>query len=212
MNVEKILKRMALIGVGLDNPTSADQAVFLEYLNLAHFELYRLVAVAQKAFLMTRTNHQTDDQGVFDIIQFPFTIESVIDVDRRLPLDFVSLDDIKKTDALVLDTGTPTQWFLENKKIVLYPNPEVERDIQIWSVPQPVEFELNTTEEDIPYPAAYHDVLMHGASYYVFQGEDGFKNPTKMSLAELKWGEGKTSFLDYLQRFQSPLPTTYTGL
>jgi hypothetical protein len=84
--------------------------------------------------------------------------------------------------------------------------------INIWYVPQPIPLTEQTPEEDIPYPFAYHPVLVDGALYYLFCEEGGFKNLQKAQDAQRRWEVGQTRLLAYLYNSSGQLFSTFSSV
>lgn len=212
MDVIDIINLMAVTGVGLEEPTPSDQAVFLKYLNLAHLDLYKVVAVMMKPLLLKKENISTDINGAYAFVEMPFTIEKVVSVINKKELSLTTISSIQNLDILVENKGVPYKFFWSGNGISIYPNPEVATELAIWVVKNANILNLGTRSSEIPYPATFHDVLLNGANYYLFQSESGFKNVEKMRIAEERWEKGKTMMIDYLQRFQVNSPSTYSHI
>jgi len=106
--------------------------------------------------------------------------------------------DVIEKDPSFKETGTPYNYFIQGKVVQFYPVQTVVLPVVIWYIPQPVPFTLQTQEEDIPYPIAFHTTLVDGALYYLFQEEGGFKNSQKANEASKRWIVGKSSLSSYL--------------
>ncbi len=84
--------------------------------------------------------------------------------------------------------------------------------MQVVFVPQPKFLKAETPEDDIPYPLAYHPVLVDGALYYLFQEEGGFKSPQKAQAAEQRWEIGKTRLISYLYQASGSSFSTFSSV
>ena len=206
MTVNEILDYIATLGVGLDNPTSDDQDVFLKYLNLAHYELFRKTAsVNPKA--STIKEIVNCDNGVLDALSNEVqSVKKVYLVSGNIPLIASSQDLIQELDPGITKQGTPREWYYQSNRVHVYPlfsspNPQTDPptgQIGVWYVKEPVELTFNTLESDIPYPVSFHPILIDGACYYLFQGDGAFKDGVKMQTALSRWHAGKTELFSYL--------------
>jgi hypothetical protein len=211
MNVSDIINMMALTGVGLEDPTPEDREIYLKFINLANLELYRLAIFSEKSLYRDITNITTDANGVYHFPIFPLEIEKVICTSLLKNLHFDVIENLQKYDTLLNKEGTPSKWYFNRKNLVIYPVQTAPIDLILWTIPNPIHLTLDTAEMDIPYPPVYHDILMHGASYFLFQSEGG-KNREKMIIAEKKWTDGKTRLLDFLQAYQKPQTSTFENV
>ena len=84
--------------------------------------------------------------------------------------------------------------------------------VSVWYTPQPSLLTENTDESEIPYPPAYHPVLVDGGLYYLFQQEGGFKNTTKENEALIRWQNGKTRLLSYLYTSSGEFLPTFSNV
>ena len=84
--------------------------------------------------------------------------------------------------------------------------------IKVWYVPQPITLTEQTPEQDIPYPLAYHPVLVDGALYYLFQEEGGFKNLQKAQAAQARWELGKERLIAYLYNSSGTSFSTFSSV
>lgn len=210
MTINDFLNRMALMGVGIVPPSDKDKNDFLIYLNMAHEELYPLVSVSLLPFIGQTSDFTTSEEGTLFFDPFPFTIEEIINIETNRPITFESEKTLRQTDILLTRVGAPIHWFMRQSVIYLYPNPQSAYTITMTFIPNIQPLTLLTPESQIPYPLAFHRVLLEGAFYYLFQGESGFKNVQKMNMAQMKWEKGKAKMINYLDRFQGNLISTYS--
>jgi hypothetical protein len=82
----------------------------------------------------------------------------------------------------------------------------------VWYIPQPPAFTEATEEKDIPYPIAYHPVLVDGALYYLFQEEGGFKSSRRENEAKARWETGKSKLLSYLHNSSGQTFSTFSSV
>lgn len=196
MTVNEMINLISTLSVGLDAPSADDQEIFLRYLNLAHYELYRKTAHTNPAVGLVREVLDVVDGDAEDTSSPFFMVRSVYRTDQNMEITPSSLDDVQAEDPQHTKVGSPRLWYYANNKISVYPI--YTGEIGILYVKAPTPFTLNTSQAEIPYPPIFHSVLVHGASYYLFQGETGFRNETKMKDNELKWMNESTQLLQYL--------------
>jgi hypothetical protein len=198
MQVSDILLLMGTLSVGNDNVTAGEKAVFLQYLNLANLELFRETAsLNQDIFQEERLTFESGGQTK-DLSGLPFTIQSVFDTTAKNILEPVSVMDLTLDERTSTTTGTPGKYSIQKKTVTLYPTPKMETLISVFLIGQPATLAENTQEDDIPYPPAFHDVLVDGALYYLFQQEGGFKSTSKELESRERWEKGKSRLLSYL--------------
>jgi hypothetical protein len=80
-----------------------------------------------------------------------------------------------------------------------------------WASQAPT-LELDTQEDDIPYPPTYHDVLVDGALYYLFADEAGFRSSEKEAQAAKRYATGSNELLSYLQGSNSNIVSTFCNV
>ena len=196
MNVKEIIQLAAEQSVGLESPTSLDENVYLKYLNLIHGELYRKTAAINPQASMVTESHATDD-GSFKPDQLPVMIRSVYVAiaGNSLVLKPISYDKILTKDPEMTLGGQPHYWFFLNNKIQTYPRQE--NTFKIIYVKEPDALTIETLSEQIPYPPLYHQVLVDGTCYYLFQGETGLKNSKELEQAAAKWEKGRNELYAY---------------
>lgn len=211
MQITKILDLMALMGVGLDNPSDNDKAIYLKYLNQAHFDLYNHTAALNDDLFLNETPQTTANSTDINLNKKPLVISSVWIKDTR-QLDHLPLQDFinyKNSHG----ANTPSVFTFKKAVVSIYPIvKDVQYDLDIWYTPQPVELKETTDEEDIPYPLSYHPTLVDGALYYLFQDEGGFKSSEKSLLHKAKWESGKSLLQSYLFNSSNKTVSTYSGV
>jgi hypothetical protein len=199
MQVSDLLGLMANLSVGLDNTTPTERAIFLQYLNLAHFELYQETAsFNQDLIIQEEHDTQEDNKNLIKLNNLPYTMNTVYDLTHKKVLERVSRIDLLGEDPGLTATGYPQKYLIRKQYLELYPVQTDVTQVSIWYIPQPTLLKENTEESDIPYPPAYHPVLVDGGLYYLFQEEGGFKNTTKENDARARWLAGKKMLLSYL--------------
>lgn len=202
MFVGEILNLVAQLSIGLDSPTTDDQSIFLNYLNLAHFELYKKVASVNTIIPIQRDILNVADGVVDPLTQPIFNIRSVYRKDINLQLIPSSFDKIQVMDPSLIITGEPAYWYYINSTLNVWPlftQATENGGIGVVYDVQPVLFDLDDNSDlSVYYPIAYHPLLVDGTCYYMFQSETGFRNESKMTLMYNRWEAGKTTLYNYL--------------
>lgn len=200
MLVGDVLNLVGQLSIGLDSPTADDSAIWLNYLNLAHFELY-----AQTATVNTVIPIQTDQLNVTDGLCDPFTlpifsVRSAYRIDTNRELQPTTFDRIMTRDPGLTILGDPIMWYIVGTRMHTWPittllTADGSGVGVIYNVQPPV-FGPND-DLSLYYPTAFHPLLVDGTCYYMFQSEAGFNNQEKMRRADLQWTTGKTNLFNY---------------
>ncbi len=212
MQVSGLLSLMGNLSLGNDNITKEEKTIFLQYLNLAHLELYQVTANFNQDLLTHTTLANQVDSNQVQLPETPYLVNGVYDLTHKRQLHKVCLSDILEKDPAFSRTGHPIQYFVQKDILQFVPIQTAITSIKIWYIPQPVILAENTPEQDIPYPFAYHPVLVDGALYYLFQEEGGFKNLQKAVDAKERWEVGQTRLLSYLYNVSGQTFTTFSSV
>ena len=212
MHVSELLSLMGHLSLGNDNITSHERAIFLQYLNLAHFELYQLTATWNQDLWASEILSNTLNTNTVTLAHSPYAVQSVYNQTHKSPLIRISLAALLEKDPALKATGHPHQYYLKGRAINFYPVQTAVLTVKVGYVPQPVAFTEHTPEQDIPYPLAYHPVLVDGALYYVFQEEGGFKDAQKALKAEQRWEQGQSRLLSYLYNTSGETLSTFMSV
>jgi hypothetical protein len=209
MQVSALLTLLGHLSLGNDNITPSERAIFLQYLNLAHFELYQLTATFNQDLLVVETLSNAPGQNTVTLKHPPYVMQSVYDQTHHKKLTRISLNDLLAKDPAFKATGSPYQYFLQGQRVTFYPVQTAVMTVKVSYTPQPLPFTEHTQESDIPYPLAYHPVLVDGALYYLFQEEGGFKSAQKSLAAEQRWAQGQSRLLSYLSNASGETLSTF---
>ena len=210
MQVSGLLNLMGNLSLGNDNITEVERAIFLQYLNLAHLELYQVTANLNQDLLIQETVQAGLNYA--QLPEKPYLVNSVYDLTHQRKLRRISLTDAIERDPAFVSTGTPCQYFVKQNIIHFVPVQTAVTSINVWYVPQPITLTEQTTEQDIPYPLAYHPVLVDGALYYLFQEEGGFRDSQKSQAAQKRWETGKSRLISYLFNGSSQVLSTFSSV
>ena len=208
MQVSDLITLMGTLSVGSDNVTTAERAIFLQYLNLAHFQLYQETANWNDDLLLAEILSTSAESPVITLSQIPFVMIGVFDTTNKQTLSQKSIQDLIVEDPSFSAIGKPKSFYLIKNQLNFYPVPSNIIEVKVWHTPQPTSLKDDSEEKDIPYPVAFHPVLVDGALYYLFQQEGGFKNTVKEGEARERWNNGKSFLLSYFySRRPTPLST-----
>lgn len=198
MNVSDILLLMANQSIGLDAPTDSDLPVYLRYLNLAYLEILRKTIINNPTIPKLRETVTSDINGTFLPSKPIFSIRSISTVNPVRLLTATNLDTVLTYDPLQTQTNTsPSQWFYDSGVINLFP--KYQGMLSILYVPIPASLTANSLSADIGIPEIFHQILVDGACYYIFQSETGFKDQAKMMETKERWIKGLSELGIYLR-------------
>jgi hypothetical protein len=200
MLVGDVLNFASQLSMGLDSPTADDAAIWLGYLNLAHFELFAQTATVNAGIpLITDKLNVTD--GVCDpFTQSIYSVRSAYRIDINRVLQPTTYDKVLAQDPGGQILANPTHWYIINSILYTWPistlTIEDGSGVGVIYNTQPIVFGMND-DLSLYYPVAFHPLLIDGTCYYMFQSETGFKNQEKMRTAEMRWTKGKTNLFNY---------------
>jgi hypothetical protein len=217
MKVSELLTLMGHLSVGNDNITPSERAIFLQYLNLAHLELYQETANFNQDLLIQENLTSEQDSNTIKLSRMPYLVSSVYILTSKQKLPRLSIGEAIDNEPDLngkgtLARGTPTAYFVQKDTIQFVPAQTASVPVIVWYVPQPSPLTEETEEGDIPYPVAYHPVLADGALYYLFQEEGGFKNTQKELEARKRWETGKSKLLSYLYSSSGQSFSTFSSI
>ena len=212
MQVAALLNLMGNLSLGNDNITQVERSIFLQYLNLAHLELYQVTANLNQDLLVQVTLENQVDLNHVQLPEIPYLVSSVYDLTHKRKLFRISLTDAIERDPAFVSTGNPCQYFVKQDKISFVPVQTAVTSINVWYVPQPITLTEKTKEQDIPYPVVYHPILADGALYYLFQEEGGFRDSQKSQAAQTRWETGKLRLISYLFNSSAQVLSTFSSV
>ena len=212
MQVLDILNLMGTLSLGNDNITAQERAIFLQYLNLAHFELYQETANFNQDLFISQNIPNVPGNNYVTLARQPFLINTVYLPSLKRELKRISVVDALKDDPDLSKTGSPYQYIGRGQNIEFFPKKTTAISVVVWYIPQPSLLAETTLEANIPYPIVYHPILADGALYYLFQEEGGFKNAQKANAAQDRWEIGKTRLLSYLYNSSGQTFSTFSNV
>lgn len=197
MNVIELIEMMAKIGGGIDNPPDDEKAIYLKYLNVAYFEIYRKTALINPYIIFEHEQINCVDGKASNTDHKPFTIRTVYKVSGNRKLKQLNVESLLDKDPGLTQSGSePIGWFFESNSINTYP--KFNGTIGIRYSKSPEYLNMNSGSNDIPFPEIYHSCLFDGACYYLFQDEGAFKDKLKMEESMSKWEKGKSDICNFL--------------
>ncbi len=203
MDVSEILKLLATLSIGLDDPTDSDIVVFMQYINLCYTEILQ-ETLAQNPHVNIIDDLLDCNAGIVDPTTFPIFIPiSVYDIAKNAPLTATTREDVLKKDPGLKTLGTGTHWYMSGGNINLHPIGSSLLDsgngIGVKYIAEPDMLTASSASSDILIPKMYQNILADGASYYLFQSETGFKDQTKMQASMMRWDLGKQKLFSYMK-------------
>lgn len=213
MKISDILNFMGLIGVGTDTLSDADKAIYLQYINQAHYELYNSTAALNEDLIINEEKTTTVNVDNVDLSTRPLSINKVYIDDYVNPLKQLRRLEFVDYTKQSTSPGYPCVFTFQLKKLSIYPIiKDITYDLDIWYTPEVTDLAENTPEDDIPYPISFHYVLREGALYYLFQDEGGFKNTEKIDKQLMKWEKGKQNLYSYLFHKTGEIVSTFSNV
>lgn len=203
MDVADILKLLATLSIGLDEPSDSDIGVFMQYINLCYFEILQ-DTIAQNP-LVTVANESLDcNDGKLGSTSNPIFIpRAIYDIATNIQLRGTTFEEVIKRDPGITKTGEAQEWYYSSGVINVYPKVtslvSAGKGFGVRYIAQPSPLLATSPSSDIMIPTLYQQVLADGASYYLFQSETGFKDQFKMQTSMMRWKEGKQRLFAYMK-------------
>jgi hypothetical protein len=174
--------------------------------------LYQETANFNQDLILQETLVTLENTPTVTLSQMPYAMHAVYHVTHKQTLNRISRADLLSLDPALAATGKPQHYVLQKNILQLYPPQTAVTQITVAYVPQPSRLTEKTAESEIPYPLAYHPVLVDGGLYYLFQQEGGFKNTTKENEALIRWQNGKARLLSYLSTASGEFFSTFSSV
>jgi hypothetical protein len=220
MDVPYLLNLMATLSIGGDNVTDAESDIFLQYLNLAHMELYRETAfinhfIIKTGLYTTKPTPDYPDSSHYARIDFE---DEVLDI--KYLINQKTNVKLKRTESTELilkslefhEKGEPTEYRWSGISAYVWPHPYEPTKFGCIYIPQAHQIKKDTPLVALPYPVSFIDILVDGALYYLFQEEGSFKNAQKAAVSRERWERGKEAFSRYLLYTSGDIPSTFNNL
>lgn len=213
MDVKGLINLIGIRAFGVEQPTEVDEEIYLDVLNTVHFELYRKVALINP-YVEERFDEVDLSKGSLPLPSaplrpFPFMIKSVLVEGNRLKQ--VPFGKIVENDPTFKGSGKAEFWGITARQLFVYP--KYEGKAFVHSIEAPKAFKEATLEDEIPYPPAYHDILVDGACAQVLQHDGGLKKGQEASFATARWKQGYSEFYQYLLSLTAePSRSTYSPI
>ena len=212
MNVAQMISLMGTLGIGETLAEDASKQIALQYLNLAHDQLYRETANINASIWVDETLTSVNNNPTIVLSEIPFLIAKVFLKGQMCPLKPLSVLDFVQYQFDNLLQGPPLVYMFQLNTVSFYPSqPDTSYEFTVWYAPKRTPLNEFTTEDSIPYPAEYQSVLVDGALYYLFQDESGFKNPQKENEALRRWNQGRADLTAYLYGSNNQRISTFSN-
>ena len=213
MTVAQILTLMGSLSFGDKNITETETSLFLNYLNLAHLELYGETASFNQMLYEFEVLEKEEHEADVILAKTPYVMGMVYVPSLKKKLKQFPLQEAIEDNPDRSKRGVVKGYTLEKgNRLVVWPFDPKPLPLVVWYIPEASLFIERTPESEIPYPRSYHNILADGALYYVFQDQSGFKNPQKMEEAKRRWILGKQRLLSYLRGSNNISLSTFSNL
>ena len=208
MNVSDILDIIGDFSVSGSNVTEEQRNLFLRYLNLYKDSLYRKTAAFDNNLITVQPFSAAYDSNIGLELASPslMFVSSVTNLNNS-----ESLRQISKVDAYKLYYKVDSFIESEPKSFTIYSNYSHDLfSVFVYPVPSninvvvgfidnPNDFTEDTLSADIPFPPLYHQVLVDGTLWYVFQEIGGFRDSLKAREAKDRCLKGENELSGFLQ-------------
>lgn len=194
MNVKSIIRQAASQSLG-SNPGDDDLAIYLDYLNQAHFDLFNFTALLNPLATTVQQDVELTDGISADALDF-YSIRKVYRKDNNWLLQPTMLENLTAKDPGLTKEGEPGYWFTVNQKLHCYPKQTLT--LGLWAIEKPQALTLASETKDIPYTESYQHILIDGTSLLIYQNDSGMKNTTELKAVYDRWETGKRRFYSYL--------------
>lgn len=203
---------MSLVGVGADTASDSDKAIYLQYINQAHYELYNYTAALNEDLIINEQKSTTANSDNVNLSHRPLSVDKVYVEGYTKPLQQKRLMQFVNYKKQSPSPGSPYIFTFQSKKLSVYPiMKDKSYDLDVWYTPENVDLKDDTPEDEIPYPRSFHYVLRDGALYYLFQDEGGFKTSEKVRDQLVKWEKGKQDLYSYLFHKTGEVASTHSN-
>jgi hypothetical protein len=200
MNVQQMIELMGTLGVG-EGSNVVPENIYLQYLNVANLDLYTSTANFNDDILIFEDHQNVLGINSIDLEFMPYIINQVLVNGQKDPLFHTSL---VRYNTIVFQNPNPQTipniYTKQNYSLYFYPfNQGTVYSLNTTYSKQPEPLTLETQESEIPYPIAYHNVLVDKALCYLFDGEGGFRSTKNQDRAARNYEIGYKKLIAYLQ-------------
>lgn len=210
MNVSTMVSLMQTLGIGSVYNDDISKEIAIEYLNLAHDELYRETASINYENLISDNLISMAGINKVTLTQIPFSVIKVFPIGFKRELEGISIIDLAEKQFHDNTSRNPEFYSMVNQTLLFFPFiTTTVYSINVWYAPERFLLQLETPEYLLPYPISYQSVLVDGALYYLFQDEGGFKNSKKENEALSRWKKGKIDLTSYLKGSNKQIISTF---
>jgi len=193
MNVSDILDNVIDLSIGRDEADDEERATFLNYLNMASEELYRLTAPFDEQRSQTHIQQNFDESVNIELKDSEGDEIDILAVSKVRSKQFEKFSQVSfallQEKKFMGEAYTPI--FCVRKNVfTLYSNGTKPYDVFMAYTPIFIDFTGDEEEGDIPFRIEWHPLLVYGTLYYIYQDMDGFKSSVKESIAASEWKSG----------------------
>ena len=206
MNVEDIILRIAEISLDEDLPDLETKGRILNFVNLVHDEIHERTAELNSAELST-TQTLAIVSGTGTMSPVPYKILSVYDETNKKMLPLTTIEDLEAKDNELSTTGSPSEYYILGNDMNTYPMSN--QSLRVRYVPDKVDFTLSTLAADIPLPAVFHSIYIHGGLVYLYTDEKDFRSSIEIREAKDNYKASLTHLVQYLSNNRKPSKSNY---
>lgn len=217
MNVATMVSLMGTLGIGESLNTNVSQATTLQFLNLAHDELFSKTANFNTDILVDETFTSDANVPSIQLDETPYLVSRVYVKNPWQPLPLIQTDILKLTDTIQSQyppqAGTPKLFAKVGKYLNFFPfQTDIAYTFSIFYTPTNTALTIDTQENQLPYPIPYQRILVDGGLYYQALAEGGFRTTKASEEAKVRWMKGISDLEEYLKGFNTQTITTYKNL
>lgn len=204
MTVAELINQIAAISFNDDNASSADRARILRYLNLANNKIFYKISQIASAFV-SQTTTLSLTSGAVALPSDHYKTIKIIDTTNSAVLVPKEIEAIEDEDPALSATGNPRNYYIEGGNLKVYPSQDINIRMRYTPVVEPLVDEAS--EATILYPRPFHEVLIDGGLYYMFEDERDTRALQEIALADNKFNQGIAALVEYY-RNESRQPQT----
>lgn len=205
MTVSEIIELIAIVSFNDDNPSATDRARILRYINLANDQVFSKVSQIGSAFISQNTNLTLVNNEVALPTDHYKTIR-VVDTTNNAVITAKEVEAIEEElDPSLSQQGRPQFYYIEGGNIKVWPLQDVNLRMRYTPVNTPLVDE--TSADNILYPAPFHQVLVDGGLYYMFEDERDRRAIQEIAIAGQRFDDRLAALIEYY-RNESREPQT----
>lgn len=193
MQASDVLNRVIDLSLGQNDVSEEERVKFLHYLTLALVDFYTRTASMNEASCQTFTKDNIDERtdiAVTDRIGRPSPILCIqkITTPTFTFKKMISCSDMQMRKFL--GQNQEPVYCVQNNLVTLYSRGHTPYRVFISYIPALTARVELSTDLSAFIPVQWHDLLIYGTLYYIYQDMDGFKSSVKESIAAKEWKAG----------------------